>query len=61
MKDHEKRELINKLRDVAIKYHACASLRERIAKLVMSPVFESAESIERETTNTSSKQHRSEA
>lgn len=34
MKDHELRELVNALRDVAIKYHGTQQLRERIAQVV---------------------------
>lgn len=34
MKDHELRELVNTLRDVAINYHATQQLRERIAQVV---------------------------
>ena len=30
MKQHEFRELVNELRDTAIKYYACQELRERI-------------------------------
>jgi len=35
MKDHEIREAINELRDIAIKYHAAQQLRERIAAVVL--------------------------
>ncbi len=38
MKDHEIRELINELRDVAIEYHASQQLRERIS-LVLRPII----------------------
>ncbi|WP_195322222.1 hypothetical protein [Klebsiella grimontii] len=34
MKDHEIRELVNQLRDVAIKYHGAGQLREQIACVV---------------------------
>ncbi|EMO8771673.1 DUF551 domain-containing protein [Klebsiella variicola] len=34
MKDHEIRELVNQLRDVAIKYHGAGQLREQIARTV---------------------------
>lgn len=34
MKDHEIRELVNQLRDVAIKYHGADQLREQIARVV---------------------------
>ncbi len=35
MKDHEIRELINKLRDIAIKYHATQQLRQQIAYVAL--------------------------
>ena len=35
MKDHEIREAINELRDIAIKYHSAQQLRERIAHVVL--------------------------
>jgi len=35
MKDHETREAINELRDIAIKYHGAQQLRERIAGVVL--------------------------
>jgi len=35
MKDHEIREAINELRDIAIKYHAAQQLREQIARVVL--------------------------
>lgn len=47
MKDHQKRELINELRDVAIQFHGAQQLRERIAHLVL-PALRLAESDERE-------------
>ncbi|MCW9304131.1 DUF551 domain-containing protein [Klebsiella pneumoniae] len=34
MKDHEIRDLVNQLRDVAIKYHGAGQLREQIARVV---------------------------
>ncbi|ENP2072457.1 DUF551 domain-containing protein [Klebsiella michiganensis] len=34
MKDHEIRELVNQLRDVAIKYHGAGQLREQISRVV---------------------------
>ena len=34
MKDHEIRELVNQLRDVAIKYHGAGKLREQISRVV---------------------------
>ncbi|WP_370656071.1 DUF550 domain-containing protein [Klebsiella pneumoniae] len=34
LKDHKIRELVNQLRDIAIKYHAAGQLREQIARVV---------------------------
>ncbi|WP_407300152.1 DUF551 domain-containing protein [Raoultella planticola] len=34
MKDHQIRELVNQLRDIAIKYHAAGQLREQISRVV---------------------------
>lgn len=39
MKDHEKRELVNRLRDIALKYHGHMCLRELIAREIF-PVLE---------------------
>ncbi|WP_373393596.1 hypothetical protein ACEPRU_10245 [Raoultella ornithinolytica] len=36
MKDHEIRDLVNQLRDIAIKYHGAGQLREQIARVVRS-------------------------
>ncbi|MEH5014074.1 DUF551 domain-containing protein [Phytobacter diazotrophicus] len=38
MKEHEIRELVNRLRDIAIKYHNTQQLRERIAHAVNSAI-----------------------
>ena len=38
MKDHEKRELVNELRDIAIKFCATQQLRERIADCVLDAI-----------------------
>jgi len=35
MKDHEKRELVNNLRDIAVKYAGSQQLREKIARCVL--------------------------
>ena len=49
MKDHEIRETINELRDIAIKYHDAQQLRERIAHVILPMIeklrdyYESAE------------------
>lgn len=39
MKDHEKRELVNKLTEVAVKYAGTQQLREQIRKVLL-PVLE---------------------
>ncbi|WP_407302277.1 DUF551 domain-containing protein [Klebsiella quasipneumoniae] len=40
MKDHEIRELVNQLRDIAIEYHGTAQLREKIARVVRSAMLQ---------------------
>lgn len=40
MKDHEIRELVNQLRDVAIKYHGAGQLREKIARTVRAAILQ---------------------
>lgn len=40
MKDHEIRELVNQLRDVAIKYHGAGQLREQIARTVRAAIVQ---------------------
>lgn len=40
MKDHEKRELVNALTEVAVKYATTQQLRERIARLVLPALSE---------------------
>lgn len=40
MKDHEIRELVNQLRDVAIKYHGAGQLREQIARTVRAAIIQ---------------------
>lgn len=42
MKDHEIRELVNHVRDIAIKYHDHQSLRERIAQVIV-PALQNAD------------------
>lgn len=39
MKDHEIRELVNQLRDIAIEYHGTQQLRERIARAVRAAML----------------------
>ena len=43
MKDHEIRELVNQLRDVAIKYHGAGQLREQIARTVRAAILNQAQ------------------
>lgn len=40
LKDHQIRELVNQLRDIAIKYHAAGQLREQIARVVRSAMLQ---------------------
>lgn len=40
MKDHEIRELVNQLRDVAIKYHGAGQLRDQIARVVRAHMLQ---------------------
>lgn len=40
MKDHEIRELVNQLRDVAIKYHGAGQLREQISRVVRAHMLQ---------------------
>ena len=44
MKDHEIRELVNQLRDVAIKYHGAGQLREQIARTVRAAMLQAGNS-----------------
>lgn len=44
MKDHEIRELVNQLRDVAIKYHGAGQLREQIARTVRAHMLQAGNS-----------------
>ncbi|MGP6823551.1 hypothetical protein ACTZNP_28045, partial [Klebsiella pneumoniae] len=44
MKDHEIRELVNQLRDIAIKYHGTGQLRERIAHVVRAAILQAGNS-----------------
>lgn len=41
MKDHQIREWVNELRDIAVKYHGTQQLRERIARSVRSVMLKS--------------------
>lgn len=39
LKDHQIRELVNQLRDIAIEYHGTQQLRERIARVLRSTML----------------------
>ncbi|HFI8181767.1 TPA: DUF551 domain-containing protein [Escherichia coli] len=45
MKDHQIRELVNELRDIAVEYHGTQQLRERIARTVRASMFQGAEPV----------------
>lgn len=54
MKDHQIRELVNELRDIAIEYHGTQQLRERIARTVraaMQPFGNSEQIIKQPSSN----------
>ncbi|WP_108429416.1 hypothetical protein [Klebsiella aerogenes] len=40
MKDHQIRELVNQLRDIAIEYHGTQQLRERIARVLRAAMLQ---------------------
>lgn len=44
MKDHQIRELVNELRDIAIEYHGTQQLRERIARTVRDAMLNGGKS-----------------
>ncbi|WP_462182846.1 hypothetical protein [Klebsiella variicola] len=44
MKDHEIRELVNQLRDIAIEYHSAGQLREQIARVVRTAMLQAGNS-----------------
>lgn len=44
MKDHEIRELVNQIRDIAIEYHGTQQLRERIAHAIRAAMLQSGNS-----------------
>lgn len=44
MKDREIRELVNQLRDIAIKYHGAGQLREQIARVVRGAMLQAGSS-----------------
>ena len=43
MKDHQIRDLVNELRDIAVEYYGTQQLRERIAKTVRAAMLQGAE------------------
>lgn len=51
MKDHEIRELVNQLRDVAIKYHGTGQLREQIARTVRAAILQAQSDDDGEPTD----------
>ncbi|HGH4643595.1 TPA: hypothetical protein ACJIWE_000720 [Enterobacter roggenkampii] len=50
MKDHQIRELVNKLRDIAVEYHGTQQLRERIARTIRAAMLQGAENADSPTT-----------
>ncbi|MEY8579861.1 hypothetical protein AALM51_10235 [Enterobacter roggenkampii] len=50
MKDHQIRELVNELRDIAVEYHGTQQLRERIARTVRAAMLQRGENSESPTT-----------
>lgn len=44
MKDHQLRELVNELRDIAVEYHGTQQLRERIARTVRVAMLQCSDS-----------------
>lgn len=51
MKDYEIRELVNQLRDVAIKYHGAGQLREQIARTVRAAILQAQSDDDGEPTD----------
>lgn len=45
IKDHQIRELVNELRDIAIEYHGTQQLRERIARTIRAAMLQGAEPV----------------
>jgi Protein of unknown function (DUF551). len=43
MKDHQIRELVNELRDIAVEYHGTQQLRERIARTIRSAMLQGSD------------------
>lgn len=61
MKDHQIRELVNDLRDIAVEYHGTQQLRERIARTIRAAMLQGVESDFREIVNSSTKHFRENA
>lgn len=51
MKDHQIRELVNELRDIAVEYHGTQQLRERIARTIRSAMLQGGENAESPSGN----------
>ncbi|MFX2589469.1 hypothetical protein [Enterobacter roggenkampii] len=50
MKDHQIRELVNELRDIAVEYHGTQQLRERIARTIRAAMLQGGENAESRCT-----------
>ena len=50
MKDHQIRELVNELRDIAVEYHGTQQLRERIARTIRAAMIQGGENAESRCT-----------
>ncbi|ORC23932.1 hypothetical protein B1H42_06090 [Enterobacter cloacae subsp. cloacae] len=51
VKDHQIRELVNELRDIAVEYHGTQQLRERIARTVRAAMLQGAKNAESRCSN----------
>jgi len=51
VKDHQIRELVNELRDIAVEYHGTQQLRERIARTVRAAMLQGSDNDESRCTN----------
>ncbi|EKY6950024.1 hypothetical protein [Escherichia coli] len=51
MKDHQIRELVNELRDIAVKYHGSQQLREHIARTIRAAMLQGADRPQNEPQN----------
>lgn len=50
MKDHQIRELVNELRDIAVEYHGTQQLREHIARTIRTALLHGGTLIDEDTT-----------